>query len=207
RPAVDQEVPARDEARVGAADERAELAELRRVAEAAGGSGSVPVTHDLLDGAAARLRLHGDGRAQPVRVEGARQEVVDRHVMADGLAREPRDEAREPGARPVREPQDVDGVLTALDVMLTTRPKRRAIMPSTVALMRRIGASMFASSALIQVSRSQSRKSPGGGPPALFTRMSGAGHAASSAARPASVVTSPATAVTRTPAASRISFA
>jgi len=37
--------------------------------------------------------------------------------------------------------------------------------------------------------------------------MSGAGHAASSAARPASVVTSPATAVTRTPVASRISFA
>src|SRR5256886_4134185 len=37
RPAVDQEVSARDEARVGAADERAELAELRRVAEATGG--------------------------------------------------------------------------------------------------------------------------------------------------------------------------
>src|SRR5438093_1359281 len=99
------------------------------------------------------------------------------------------------------------GCFTALDVILTMRPKRRAIMPSTVALIRRIGVIMFASSALIQVSRSHSRKSPGGGPPALLTRMSGAGHAASSAARPASVVTSPATAVTRTPVASRISFA
>src|SRR5207253_10429973 len=49
--------------------------------------------------------------SQPVSVEGPREEVVDRDVVADGLAREPRDEAREPGARPVREPQDVDGVL------------------------------------------------------------------------------------------------
>src|SRR2546425_7985028 len=47
----------------------------------------------------------------PVSVEGPGEEVVDRDVVADGLAREPRDEAREPGARSVREPQDVDGVL------------------------------------------------------------------------------------------------
>ena len=38
-------------------------------------------------------------------------------------------------------------------------------MPSTVALISSIGVSMFASSALIQASRSHSRKSPGGGPP------------------------------------------
>src|SRR5438552_12002352 len=111
RPAVDEEVLPRDEARVRAADEGAELAELRRIAEAAGGVGPVAVTHDLLDSPAARLRLNGDGRAQPVSVEGPREEVVDRDVVADGLAREPRDEAREPGARSVREPQDVDGVL------------------------------------------------------------------------------------------------
>src|SRR5437867_3944622 len=112
-----------------------------------------------------------------------------------------------PVRAPFESPRMSMGCFTALDVILTMRPKRRAIMPSTVALMRRIGVSMFASSALIQVSRSHSRKSPGGGPPALLTRMSGAGHAASGAARPASVVTSPATAVTRTPVASRISFA
>eukprot|EP01041_Mallomonas_annulata_P017070 gene17069-35352_t len=33
---------------------------------------------------------------------------------------------------------------------------------------------MLASSALIQASRSQARKSPGGGPPALLTTMSNA---------------------------------
>src|SRR2546430_8037141 len=112
-----------------------------------------------------------------------------------------------PARAPFESPRMSMGCFTALDVMLTMRPKRRAIMPSTVALMRRIGAIMFASTARIHVSRSQPRKSPGGGPPALLTRMSGAGHAVSSAARPASVVTSPATAVTRTPVASRISFA
>src|SRR3989475_446541 len=111
-----------------------------------------------------------------------------------------------PARAPFESPRMSIGCFTALDVMLTIRPKRRAIMPSTVALMRRIGVIMFASTARIHVSRSQSRKSPGGGPPALLTRMSGAGHAVSSAARPASVVTSPATAVTRTPVASRSSF-
>ena len=57
--------------------------------------------------------------------------------------------------------------------MLTMRPNLRAIIPSTVALMSSIGVSMLASSARSHASRSQSRKSPGGGPPALLTRMSG----------------------------------
>ena len=73
-------------------------------------------------------------------------------------------------------------------------------MPSTVALMSSIGVSMLASSARIQASRSQSRKSPGGGPPALLTRMSGSGHAASAAARPSGVVMSHATQRTGAPA-------
>ncbi len=85
------------------------------------------------------------------------------------------------------------GALTAADVMLTMRPNRRAIIPSTVALISSIGVSMLASSARIQASRSHSRKSPGGGPPALLTRMSGCGHRASAAARPAAVVMSQAT--------------
>jgi hypothetical protein len=75
------------------------------------------------------------------------------------------------------------GAFTADEVMLTMRPKRRAIMPSTVALMSSIGVSMLASSARIHAARSQSRKSPGGGPPALLIRMSGSGTAASAAAR------------------------
>ena len=64
------------------------------------------------------------------------------------------------------------------------RPNLRAIMPSTVALISSIGVSMLASIALIQSSRVQLRKSPGGGPPALLIRMSGLGQAFSAAARP-----------------------
>ena len=78
------------------------------------------------------------------------------------------------------------------------RPNFRAIMPSTVALISSIGVSMLASIALIQSSRVQLRKSPGGGPPALLIRMSGSGQAFSAASRPAGVVMSPATSVTVT---------
>ena len=90
------------------------------------------------------------------------------------------------------------GAFTAPEVMLMMRPKPRSAMPSTVALMSSMGVSMLASTALSQVSRSQSRKSPGGGPPALLTRMSTCGAAASAAARPSGVVMSPATATTCT---------
>ena len=74
------------------------------------------------------------------------------------------------------------GDFTLALVMFTIRPKRLTAMPSTTARISAMGVSMLASSALIQSSRSQLRKSPGGGPPALFTRMSGAGQAASAAA-------------------------
>ena len=66
--------------------------------------------------------------------------------------------------RPVRAPLDRPstsiGAFTAAEVMLTMRPNLRAIMPSTVALISSIGVSMLASSALIQSSRVQLRKSP-----------------------------------------------
>jgi hypothetical protein len=91
------------------------------------------------------------------------------------------------------------GAFTAAEVMLTMRPNLRAIMPSTVALISSIGVSMLASSALIQSSRVQLRKSPGGGPLALLTRISGSGQALSTASRPAGVVMSPTTSVTVTP--------
>src|SRR5207247_2002334 len=61
-----------------------------------------------------------------------------------------------PARAPFESPRMSIGCFTALDVMLTIRPKRRAIMPSTVALMRRIGVIMFASTARIHVSRSPS---------------------------------------------------
>ena len=112
-----------------------------------------------------------------------------------------------PARAPLLMPSSGIGDFTEAEVMLTMRPNLRSIMPSTTALIMKIGVSMLASTALIQSSRSHSRKSPRGGPPALFTRMSGAGHAASAAARPASVVMSPATAVTFTPVSLRISSA
>src|SRR6185437_11173683 len=57
-------------------------------------------------------------------------------------------------------------------------------------------------------SRVQLRKSPGGGPPALLTRISGSGQALSTASRPAGVVMSPTISVTVTPGlALRISSA
>ena len=56
--------------------------------------------------------------------------------------------------------------------MLTTRPQPRAIMPGTSAFISAMGVSMLASSALMKSSRSQSVHRPGGGPPALLTRMS-----------------------------------
>jgi hypothetical protein len=87
------------------------------------------------------------------------------------------------------------------------RPNFRAIMPSSVALISAIGASMLLSSALIQSSRSNFRKSPGGGPPALLTRMSGAGQAARRASRPSLVVTSAMTVFGRLPVADAISSA
>ena len=80
-------------------------------------------------------------------------------------------------------------------------------MPSTVALMSSIGVSMLASIARIHAARSQSRKSPGGGPPALLIRMSGSGTAASAAARPSGVVMSHATQRTGRPAFAPISSA
>ena len=99
------------------------------------------------------------------------------------------------------------GAFTDCDVMLTTRPQPRSIIPGRTACIMAIGASMLASSALMKSSRDQSDQTPGGGPPALLTRMSTAPAASSTAARPASVVMSPATAVTETPCASRIAAA
>ena len=101
-----------------------------------------------------------------------------------------------PARAPLDRPRISIGAFTAAEVMLTMRPNLRAIMPSTVALISSIGVSMLASIALIQSSRVQLRKSPGGGPPALLIRMSGSGQAFSTASRPAGVVMSPTISVT-----------
>ena len=68
---------------------------------------------------------------------------------------------------PARAPLDSDrmaiGDFTAPLVMLTIRPKPRAIMPSITAWMRKTAASMLPSMALIQSSRVKLRKSPPAG--------------------------------------------
>src|SRR5918996_2995677 len=105
--------------------------------------------------------------------------------------------------RPERAPLDRPscgiGALTELEVTLTIRPKPRSRMPSTTALISMIAVIMLALQALIQSCSSHSRKSPGGGPPALLTRISTCGQAASAAARPSGVVMSPATVLTTAP--------
>ena len=112
-----------------------------------------------------------------------------------------------PARAPLLIPSVAIGDFTEAEVMFTIRPKPRAAMPSTTAFIRKIGVSMLASIAAIHMSRSQSRKSPGGGPPALLMRMSGSGQAARAASRPATVAMSPAEIVTRTPVRARISAA
>jgi hypothetical protein len=119
------------------------------------------------------LRRAGHRALEAIGVEGAGQQVVDGHALRrDGRARHAGHEAGEAAARAVGEAQDVDRRLHRLEVMFTMRPKPRLAMPSTVALMNSMGVSMLASTALIHASRSQLRKSPGGGPPALVTTMS-----------------------------------
>ncbi|MNR23435.1 hypothetical protein D3C85_1404560 [compost metagenome] len=65
-----------------------------------------------------------------------------------------------------------------------------------------MGVSMLASSAFSQSSRCQSRKSPGGGPPALLTRISTCAQAANTCSRTAGSLMSPATVRTSMPGAS-----
>ena len=109
---------------------------------------------------------------------------------AIGLRAKPAAKPVKPLRAPLDKPKVSIGALTALEVMLMMRPKPRAAIPSTVAWIKAIGVSMLASTARIQASRSQSRKFPVGGPPALVTTISKSACCANTAARPASVVMS-----------------
>ncbi|MDT4864120.1 hypothetical protein FQZ97_988670 [compost metagenome] len=86
------------------------------------------------------------------------------------------------------------GDFTDAEVMLTTRPQLLSIMPGRTAFISKIGVSMLAFSAFNHSFVSQSDHSPGGGPPALVTRMSAFGSASRSSCRPSTVVTSATTA-------------
>src|SRR6056300_1457501 len=77
------------------------------------------------------------------------------------------------------------GALTDCDVIFTTRPQPCVIICGKHAFINAIGASIFASSALMKSSRSQSDHNPGGGPPALVTRISSCPAASNTLARSA----------------------
>src|SRR5438874_2844740 len=109
--AIEHEVLPGDVAGLGTADERAHLAELGRGAEPPGRVLGLTLPGDLLDRSPARLRDGRDGGAEPVGIEWARQDVVDRDVVSDGLPAEAGDEPGEPGAGAVRKAEDVDGRL------------------------------------------------------------------------------------------------
>src|SRR5574340_945115 len=111
RPAVEQQVLAGDEAGVGAAQEGAGVAEFGRVAEAAGGIGVHARAAHLLVGLAARLGARHERGLQAIGVERPGQQVVDGDVVLHGLARQSGDEAGEPRARTVGQPENVDGRL------------------------------------------------------------------------------------------------
>src|SRR6476469_4276386 len=93
RATVDQEVHAGDVARLRAAEIRARIAELGRVAESSGGNRFQPLLRGLRLRDAGRLREAGEGLARAVGEERARQQVVDRHVVLRRLARHAGDEA------------------------------------------------------------------------------------------------------------------
>src|SRR6185312_8495884 len=96
--AVEQQVLADDKARRGGAEEGAGIAELGRVADAAGRGGRAALGELLLERDVLALRLVGDAALQPVGQERPGQEPVDRHVVFGDLAGEAGAERGEPRA-------------------------------------------------------------------------------------------------------------
>src|SRR5690606_18799384 len=103
--AVDQEVLAGDVARLGAADEGAQLAKLLGRAEPPGRNLRERFGLDLRDRTARSLRRERHAGAQPIGVEASGQDVVDRDVVLDRLAGDPGDEPGQAGAGAVRQPE------------------------------------------------------------------------------------------------------
>src|SRR6218665_910794 len=89
-----------------------------------------------------------------------------------------------PERAPLDRPNSNWGVLTLRETILTIRPNLRAIIGSTGLRIISIGPIIIESSAACQSAGVHWRKSPGGGPSALLTRMSGAGPAGRPASRP-----------------------
>ena len=77
----------------------------------------------------------------------------------------------------VDKPIVAKGDLTCDDVILTILPNLRLLMPGKTALNKITGTIKFSSRPRLQSSSDQSENFPGGGPPLLFTKISGSGHA------------------------------
>ena len=129
--------------------------------------------------------------AQAIGQERALQNIVDDHVVLRDLSGEAGDDTGQSGTRAIAHAQFRDWHdFTEADVMLTMRPNLRSIIPSTTDLIRKIGVSMLASTALIKSSRLHSRKSPGADRRHCSPECQGSGRRRGAAARPASVVMS-----------------
>jgi len=128
-------------------------------------------------------------------------------LSATVLRASPAQKPVKPQRAPLERPSNSIGALTADAVILTMRPNLRPIIPSTVAFIINMALNLLSSMAEIQSSLSQLRKPPGGGPPALLTKMSGLGQTAKVSLRPSSVVISAITVVTIAPVSLRMSFA
>src|SRR3954462_9332599 len=102
---VDKEVLAGHVARLRTAEVRARIAELRGIAQPPRRYRLQALGRRLLLRDTARLGEAGQGLARAIGEEGARQEIVDRHVGLPRLARQAGDETGEPGARAVRKPE------------------------------------------------------------------------------------------------------
>src|SRR5271165_1845946 len=83
RSAVDKDVLARDEAGPGARQKRAKRAELRRIAEAAGGIARLGLRPRFLQRNSALSDGSRQRRADSVGVEGSGLDRIDRHVVGD----------------------------------------------------------------------------------------------------------------------------
>ena len=102
-------------------------------------------------------------------VELAGQQVVDGHALRAMPLRAARPQKPvRPLRAPLTGPTHQSGAFTALEVMLITRPKPDAAIPSTVALISSMGVGMLASTALIP------RRDPNRG--SRLERATGIGH-------------------------------
>jgi hypothetical protein len=187
------------------AQERAGGAELVRIAEALRRHRRDARGLRLLD---RDVLVLGDAlhvRLEPVGREAARQQEVDGDVVRRTWRATPQRNAVRPARAPDERSSPPIGIFTEPDVMLTMRPNFLAFIAGTTFWISSIATTMLPVTPSIIFCRSSSMKSRNGGPALLFTRMSGSGMAANSAACPCGVAMSATTGITLAPVALAIS--